>query len=107
MDTVDENYKLSEDEDDVSILVEILSPVRHSWEEIAVALNLPVGTRAQYDKKDFTIALTNVLKAWASGKGGKNITLGKLRKVLAGPIVAFPELADKLIPEFNKAKKSK
>ena len=101
MSAVGDGYKCTDK--DVTLLVEILTPVRHKWEEIAIALKLPPYMRNQWKKENHGIALTNVLNEWIDGNGDEIITLGKLRKVLAGPLVAHRVLADKLIPEFNKA----
>ena len=103
MSTVGEDYDLSGD--DVSIVVEILTPVSFKWEEIAIALNLPVVAKMQCRNPMHIIALTNVLNAWWSIKDKKH-TLGQLRKAIAGPIVGHGRLAGKLISEFNKAKES-
>ena len=103
MSAVDDGYKLTDK--DVPLLVEILTPVRHKWKEIAIALKLPsyVWEECRMDKH--VIALTSVLNEWIQGNGDEIITLGSLRKVLAGPIVMHRVLADKLIPEFNKARR--
>ena len=101
MSAVGDGYKLTDK--DVPVLVEILTPVRHKWEEIAISLKLPPYMRDQWRKEKHVIALTNVLNEWIQGNGDDIITLGKLRKVLAGSLVAHRVLADKLIPEFNKA----
>ena len=103
MSSVDGGYKLTDI--DVPLLVEILTPVCHKWEEIAIALKLPSYMWDQCRKDKHVIALTYVLNEWIQGNGDEIITLGKLRKVLAGPLVAHRVLADKLIREFNKARK--
>ena len=90
---------------DVPLLVEILTPVCHKWDEIVIALKLPPHMRDQCRKDKNVIALTNVLNDWIQGSGDELITLGRLRKVLAGPIVGHRVLEDKLVPEFNKARR--
>ena len=103
MSSVDGGYKLTDK--DVPLLVEILTPVCHKWEEIAIALKLPFYMWDQCRKDKHMIALTFVLTEWIQGNGDEIITLGKLRKVLAGPLVVHRVLADKLILEFNKARR--
>ena len=103
MSAVGDGYKCTDE--DVSLLGEILTPVCNKWKEIAIALKLPHYMLDQWRNENHVIALNNVLNEWIQGNGDEVITLGKLRKILASKTVGHRVLADKLIPEFNKARR--
>ena len=105
MSEVDDGYMLSEK--DLLFLVEIVTPICHKWEEIAVALKLPPHVRDKCRNYKSVIALSNVLNEWIRGNGDKIITLGQLRKIVTGPNVEHSVLANELIPKFNKARREK
>ena len=88
-------------EGDIPDLLESLVYGAHKWEEISIALKLPLNTR-----KDIRIAggssatkLNKVLQAWISGNFLKPVNLSVLKNVLATPFVGLKSLADNLYLE--------
>jgi len=98
MSAKDEGYMLSED--DVSVLVEILTECNFKWEEIGIALRLPRSVIEQCRTTNNTISLTNILREWIQENGNKCVSLDRLKVALASETVGRPAIAHQLIPEF-------
>ena len=97
-------------EGDIPDLLESLVNGAHKWEEISIALKLPLSTT-----EDIRIAagssvtkLNKVLHAWVSGNFLKPVNLSVLKNVLAKSLVGLKSLADNLYLEdpFSESSKS-
>ena len=104
MTVVDDNYIL--EEDDLPILVEVLTSASPKWELIGSGLRLRDYMMAQCKNSDIMLSLRNVLKKWIQGNGHQTITLGQLRKTLASNCVGCPRLSCGLVLEFSASKGS-
>ena len=81
--------------EDVRILIELLISGSHKWEEIGIAIGLPVYVRDDCGKGSRNpLRLSNILTAWIEGGHGSGLaTLCNLKAALCGNIVSLPKLA--------------
>ena len=91
-------------EGDIPDLIGVMASVAHMWEEISIALKIPI--RIQEDIKSeggsSIVKLKKVLYNWVLGDCLNPVTTSTLKQVLAGPIVGVPSIADK-IPTMNRS----
>ena len=87
--------------EDVPHLVDKLMPMSHKWEQLGIALSLPVHVREQCRSQSNAISLSNILEEWVKGNGAKSVTLGYLQQKLQSPLVGYARMAQELIPHFG------
>ena len=85
-------------EGDIPDLVESLCSGAHKWEEISIALKLPLSTIEDIRRAagSSVTQLNKVLHAWVSGNFLKPVNLSVLKIVLAKSFVGLTSLADNL-----------
>ena len=97
-------------EGDIPDLLESLANGAYKWEEISIALKLPLNTIEDIRTAGGSTVtkLNKVLHAWVSGKFLKPVNLPVLKNVLAKSIVGLTNLADNLHLEdpFSESSKS-
>ena len=97
-------------EGDIPDLLESLANGAHKWEEISIALKLPLNTIEDIRTAGGSAVtkLNKVLHAWISGKFLKPVNLPVLKNVLAKSFVGLTNLADNLHLEdpFSESNRS-
>ena len=84
-------------EQDIPDLVHDLADVAHKWKDVSIALRLPIRVREDHRCNDSSIVkLSNILNDWIAGNYLQPVTISTLKKVLAGPLVRLPTIAEKL-----------
>ncbi len=83
---------------DISYLMNELASVAHKWENIGIALNVPIAKLEEISgEKSSVKKLYKILNVWIiEGTLLKPVTLKKLKEILKGPIVELPAIADNL-----------
>ncbi len=94
---------------DIPVLMNELASVAYKWEDIGIALYVPmVKLNDISDKKSSTTKLHGVLNVWiVEGTILKPVTLTKFKEILKGPTVELPAIADtfcfiKPLPSSNR-----
>ena len=90
-------------EEDVPELVKALAGAAYLWDEIAIALKLPISVRAECGaERSLVLKLNSVLYKWIVG--GLSVatpsTLKTLKEALEGPLVQRPDIAKQLEENF-------
>ena len=91
-------------EDDIPELIGVMASVAHLWEDISIALKIPINIQADIRKEGGSskVELYKALNYWVLGDCLKPVTTSTLKQVLAGPIVGVPSIADK-IPTMKRS----
>ena len=90
-------------EDDIPELLSVMASVAHLWEDISIALKIPINVQADIRKEGGSskVQLYKALNNWLLGDCLKPVTTSTLKQALAGPIVGVASIADK-IPTMKK-----
>ncbi len=93
-------------EQDISYLMNELASVAHKWENIGIALNVPIAKLEEISGETSLVKkLYKILNVWiVEGTLLKPVTLKKLKEILKGPIVELPAIADnlELLPSLKR-----
>ena len=91
-------------EDDISELIGELASIAHKWEDICIALKIPIRVQADIRKEGGSsiVQLNKALCYWVLGDCLKPVTTSTLKQALAGPIVGVASIADK-IPTIKRS----
>ena len=89
---------------DISVLVEVLAPIRSKWQQLAIALQLPPYLIAECHNNSSIMAMNGIIREWIAGSGVKPITLGTLKRKLETLTVGQKGTAKDLISNFNEEK---
>ena len=83
-------------EDHMPMLVELLVPGSHRWEELGIALGLPGHVRRECGNASSNkLKLTSILEEWITGKY-KSATLASLKNTLASETVGLYNVSENL-----------
>ena len=83
-------------EDHIPMLVELLVPGSHRWEELGIALGLPEHVRRECGNASSNkLKLTRILQEWMTGKY-KSATLASLKNALASETVGLYNVSENL-----------
>ena len=90
-------------EDDITELIGVMASVAHLWEDISIALKIPINVQADIRKEGGSskVQLYKALNYWVLGDCLKPVTTSTLKQALAGPIVGVASIAD-IIPTIKK-----
>ena len=89
--------------DDISFLTELLTPVSHKWEEIAISLGLREHDRANCKGETNIISLTKSLGHWINNNS--KATLKKLTDTLSSETVGRKILSEEVKENFLKLRR--
>ncbi len=92
---------------DVSLLVNLMTPILHKYMEVGLALKLPEYKIKQCTETNFAMKLSYILTCWISEDRHTppSTTLSKLKEALRGDIVAEYQCSIDLEEKFIKSKK--
>ncbi len=93
---------------DVSFLVNLMTPVLHKYDKVGLALNLPEYKIKQCTETNFAMKLSYILTSWISEDRHTppSTTLSKLKEALRGDIVAEYQFSIDLEEKFIESKKN-
>ena len=89
--------------DDISFLTELLTPVSHKWEQIAISLGLREHERANCRGETNIISLTKSLEHWINNNS--KATLKKLTDTLSSETVGQKTLSEEVKEKFLKLRR--